>query len=331
CHLESSGRGPYEGAAVEVHEDGSVSVAVGVTSQGQGHETAFAQVVAGELGVAEEVVRVSGGDTRTFHHGLGTFGSRSAVMGGNAVRQAARSVAAQLTTLAAERLAVPAADLRLVGGTVRSLDGRSIPIGDLATLASPVPFHGGPSFSRRARHARATSDPGSVGRLTGGRSPYVGASAFFEASESVWGYAMHAATVAVDPDSCHIEVLRYLIVYDCGRVLDAAIVEEQLLGGFAQGTGDALYQAFSYDPEGRLRNRGFGDLLVPYASDVVRPELIRLESPTARNPLGVKGVGEAAIIGVPAAVASAVGDALGIQADVSPLTPVALYRLLSAR
>ncbi|MGH7912947.1 MAG: molybdopterin cofactor-binding domain-containing protein, partial [Candidatus Dormibacteraceae bacterium] len=158
CHLESSGRGPYEGAAVEVHEDGSVSVAVGVTSQGQGHETAFAHVVAGELGVDEEVVRVSGGDTRTFHHGLGTFGSRSAVMAGNAVLEAARSVADQLASLAAERLAVRAADLRLIRGTVRALDGRSIPIGDLATLASPVPFHGGPSFSRRARHARATSD-----------------------------------------------------------------------------------------------------------------------------------------------------------------------------
>jgi CO/xanthine dehydrogenase Mo-binding subunit len=144
----------------------------------------------------------------------------------------------------------------------------------------------------------------------------------------VFGFGMHAAIVEIDPDTCNLLIRRYVIVHDCGRVINPLVVDGQVRGGFAQGLGGAFYERIVYDDTGQIQNASFMDFLIPYATEVPEPELHHTETPSPNNELGVKGVGEAGVIPVSTVIANAVADALGRPIDSMPLSPWQLFDML---
>ncbi len=325
-YVEGTGVGPYEGAHVQVLVSGKVVASTAVPSQGQGHATVFAQVVADALGVDVADVEVHGGDTRRLQWGVGTFASRSAVMAGNAMHVAAGLVAEKAKRIASEQLEVDSADLELAGGEVRvrGTPDRAIPLSTLAVLSNPLRY----AFGGGAEMAtQFTPKPRQGPPLERGEQPGLEATGYYSPPGSAWASGAHAAYVHVDPDTYRLEILRYVAVHDCGRVINPLILEGQVQGGVAQGIGGAFYERLAYDEEGQLRNASFMEFLMPYSTEV--PELVigHLETPSPLNPLGVKGAGEAGVIPVGAVVASAVEDALGIPVTEMPLSPLRLFDL----
>jgi CO/xanthine dehydrogenase Mo-binding subunit len=328
CYVEGSGIGPYEGAVVKVHPDGTVTAATGLSTQGQGHETIFAQIAADELGVDPAAVQVTTGDTRRMGYGVGTFASRSAVVAGNAIRKAAVEVARQAAELGADVLEAAPEDIELTDGhvQVRGAPGTRIPIGQLAVIANPLRYAFGEQAqvaAQLAQRASANSDR----PLPEGRTPGLGTTEYFSPKSGVYGFGMHAAIVEIDRETHAARILRYVVVHDCGRIINPLIVDGQLYGGLTQGIGGALYERLAYDADGQLQNASFMDFLMPYATEALRPELHHTETPSPNNPLGVKGVGEAGIIPVSAVITNAIADALGRPIDRAPLSPVDLYEL----
>jgi aerobic carbon-monoxide dehydrogenase large subunit len=329
CYVEGTGVGPYEGAVVTLLPDGRATVATGLGSQGQGHETILAQIAADELGLPLERVEVTTGDTRRIGFGVGTFASRTAVMAGNAVLLAARQVRRLATDLAARTLEADPADVVLADGVARlaGAPDRAIPLGRLATISNPLRYAFGrdaQEAARLAQRAYAASDR----PLPEGSRPGLGAVEFYSPTSGVFAFGMHAAVVEVDRDTCDLRVRRYVVVHDCGRVVNPMIVEGQIHGGLAQGIGGAFYERMAYDEHGQLGNASFMDFLIPYATEVPAAELHHTETPSPWNPLGVKGVGEAGVIPVSAVVAGALEDALGVPVDEMPVAPRDLFDLL---
>ncbi len=336
-YVEGTGVGPYEGAHVRVETSGDVVVATGLTTQGQGHETVFAQIAAQELGVPIERVTVTTGDTRRFKYGVGTFASRSAVMSGNAVAAAARKVRAKALRLAAAALAADESELELADGEIvvrgfsssDGLPGPRIALATVAVLANPLRY----AFDEEAQ--RATQFSGQMGATPAGDGPPVAegeepgleATGWYSPIRSTFANGVHACVVETDPETAEIKVLRYCVVHDCGTIINPMIVEGQVHGGVAQGVGGALYERIVYDESGQLVNASFMDFLMPYASEVPRVETDHLTSPSPLNPLGVKGVGEAGIIPGHAVIASAVEDAEGFRIDRMPISPSELWEL----
>ncbi|HEY7446195.1 MAG TPA: molybdopterin cofactor-binding domain-containing protein, partial [Vicinamibacterales bacterium] len=314
CYVEGTGIGPYEGARVTVEPSGEVRVATGVGTQGQGHFTALAQIVAEVLGVDVEKVRVVTGDTRAFHWGTGTFASRGAVVAGTACHAAATAVREKILDLAARRLEVPKDKLVLSGGRVQigessGAPGQAIELGALAVEANPL---------------RGAVQPGS--------EPGLEATAYFGPDRGSTASGVHAMVVEVDPETCMVEIKRYIVVHDCGRLINPLIVEGQIQGGVAHGIGNAFYEQLVYDEHGQLLNASFMDYLLPTAADVPRVEMAHLETPSPFNPVGLKGVGEAGCIPTGALFAQAVEDALadyGIEIREIPLSPNRLYALIA--
>jgi CO/xanthine dehydrogenase Mo-binding subunit len=306
CFVEGSGIGPFEGAVVDVLADGTVTVASGLSSQGQGHETTFAQIAADEIGVRSQCVQVIVGDTRRIAHGIGTFASRGAVVGGSAVKNAAREVRERAVELAARTLEADPDDIVIEDGSavVRGSPASAIPLGRLAEMAR-------------------------IARLGADRSPGLGATNYHSPDGWTWGFGVHAVVVEIDRETCEVKILRYVILDDCGRVINPLVVKGQVIGAFAQGIGGALYEQIAYDDEGQIQNASFMDFLMPYATEVPRPELHHMETPSPRNELGIKGVGEAGILPVSAALASAVEDALGVPIERMPVTPAELFEMTS--
>ncbi|HEX6389754.1 MAG TPA: aerobic carbon-monoxide dehydrogenase large subunit, partial [Solirubrobacteraceae bacterium] len=281
CYVEGTGIGPYEGAAVNVLLDGSVTVASGMSSQGQGHETIFAQIAADELGVPLERVRVTTGDTRRLGWGVGTFASRTAVVAGNAVKKSAREVRRQAAELAARMLEADPEDLEFADGLVRVIGSPAsgIPLGQLAAIANPLRYAFGEESAAAAlltRRAYASQDV----PLPDGTTPGLNAIEYFSPKSGVFGYGMHAAEIEVDRVSCAVRILRYVVMHDCGTIINPAIVDGQLYGGLAQGIGGALYERIAYDEDGQLQNASFMDFLMPYATEVPEPELLHTETPS---------------------------------------------------
>ena len=329
CYVEGTGIGPYEGAAVNVLLDGSVTVASGMSSQGQGHETIFAQIAADELGVPLERVRVTTGDTRRLGWGVGTFASRTAVVAGNAVKKSAREVRRQAAELAARMLEADPEDLEFADGLVRVIGSPAsgITLGQLAAIANPLRYAFGEESAAAAlltRRAYASQDV----PLPDGTTPGLNAIEYFSPKSGVFGYGMHAAEIEVDRVSCAVRILRYVVMHDCGTIINPAIVDGQLYGGLAQGIGGALYERIAYDEDGQLQNASFMDFLMPYATEVPEPELLHTETPSPNNELGVKGVGEAGTIPVAATIANAISDALGKPIDRMPISPSQLHELM---
>ncbi|MFC4590372.1 aerobic carbon-monoxide dehydrogenase large subunit [Sphaerisporangium corydalis] len=327
CYVEGTGVGPYEGGHVQVTSDGRVHVSTGLTSQGQGHETVFAQIAATELGVPLDRVSVVTGDTRRFGYAVGTFASRAAVMSGNAIALACRKVRDKALRIAAEALEADPRDLEIEDGMVRVAGnpGASIALATVAVLSNPLRY----AFDEEAKRATQFSGAASMDRppVAEGEEPGLEGRDYYSPVRSTFASGMHAAIVETDPDTAEIKILRYAVVHDCGRLINPMIVEGQIHGGVAQGVGGALYERMVYDAHGQLLNASFMDFLMPYATEVPFIETAHLETPSPLNPLGIKGAGEAGVIPVSAVIAAAIEDAEGITIDRMPISPSELHEL----
>jgi len=309
-YIEGTGIGPYEGARVTVEPSGTVRLSTGVGTQGQGHFTTFAQIVAEVLGVEVGSVEVSTGDTREFHWGTGTFASRGAVVAGSACHAAAMKVREKILALAAPLVGVAESDLVVAGGAVHSRGdpAKAISLGDLARKANPL-----------------------RGAVAPGTEPGLEATAYFGPDRGNAASGVHAVIVEVDQETAAVEIKRYVVVHDCGTVINPLVVEAQVQGGVAHGIGNAFYEQLHFDRNGQLLNASFMDYLLPTALDVPTVEMDHVVSPSPLNPLGTKGVGEAGAIPTGAAFAQAIDDALahtGIEITEIPLSPGRLFELI---
>jgi CO/xanthine dehydrogenase Mo-binding subunit len=295
-----------------VQTSGTVTVVTGVGTQGQGHYTVLAQIAADQLGCEVAEVEVVTGDTDQFHWGSGTFASRGAVVAGNAVHAAAKEVRRRMLALAAKRFGVAADEVEVAGGGVRvaAAPDRFLGRGELASLANPL---------------RGAVEPGTEPGLEATRyfGPYRGATAS----------GVHAMILEVDPETLLVTVRDYVVVHDCGTVLNPLLVDGQVHGGVAQGIGNAFYEQLVYDDAGQLLNASFMDFLLPTSLDVPRIQVGHLETPSPLNELGSKGAGEAGAIPVGALFAQALEDALqvpGLEIREIPLNPCRLWELVEA-
>ncbi|HEV2146842.1 MAG TPA: xanthine dehydrogenase family protein molybdopterin-binding subunit [Longimicrobiaceae bacterium] len=311
-YIEGTGIGPYEGARVTVDPSGRVRVATGLGTQGQGHYTAFAQIVAEALDVEVERVHVVTGDTREFGWGTGTFASRGAVVAGSACHAAAVAVRGKVVAMAARLFGADEEQIEVAGGAVgvRGVPERTLTLGELARHANPL-----------------------RGAVKPGTEPGLEATAYFGPDHGSTASGVHAVVVEVDPETAMVKVLRYVVVHDCGRLINPVLVDGQVQGGVAHGIGNAFYEKLVYDESGQLLNASFMDYLLPTAMDVPRVEVAHMETPAPMNPLGLKGVGEAGAIPAGAAFAQAVEDALPeyrLEIREIPLSPNQLFTLLEA-
>jgi carbon-monoxide dehydrogenase large subunit len=330
CYVEGTGIGPYEGAHVRVEPSGKVFVATGLTTQGQGHPTTFAQIAAHALGCDPAQVTVVTGDTRKFNWGAGTYASRGIVTSGNAIHTAALKVREKALRLAADLLEASPLDLEMTDGKVRvrGVPGKELTLGGLATVANPIRYAYG---KEAAEAALKLVKPREGAVLAEGEEPGLEASGFYAPPCSTFASGCHAAIVEVDPVTGLVTILRYVVQHDCGRMVNPMIVEGQIRGGVAQGIGGSFYERIVYDPNGQPLTTTFMDFLMPTAMEVPGVEIDHLETPSPLNPLGIKGVGEAGAIPGPALMAEAVEDALGpfgVRIREMPLSPSRLRELV---
>jgi len=310
--VETTGVGPYEGGRVTVEASGKISVATGVGTQGQGHFTSFAQIVADQLGVSPRDVRLVTGDTSEFHWGTGTFASRGSVVAANAIHAAAKSVRAKVLKLASKVLETPEEQLELVDGQVRVADTpqKSIGLGELAVLANPL---------------RGAVEPGT--------EPGLESTDYYGPQYGAVANGSHAMIIEVDPETMMVDIKRYVAVEDCGTMLNPLIVDGQVHGGVALGIGNSYYEQLIYDENGQLLNASLADYLIPTAFEIPRMEVGHEETKSPLNELGSKGAGEAGCIPTPALFAQALEDALanyGIEITETPMSPNKLFELLKS-
>ena len=301
CFVEKSGLGPWEYARVEIDPSGEVVVYTGAADLGQGVETVLSQVVADALPIDIERVRVVHGDTAQIPYGGGSYASRGTVLGCNSAVVAVGEVRKKLLQLAAVALQADEKDLSIEKNCVEKKGaGASVPFVDLAKLAAPNTA------------------------LPLGIKPGISGEGFFRAEHMAYPYGVHMALVEVDQETGFLKIHKYQIAYDIGRAINPMLVEGQLVGGMAQGLGGALLEEFVYDSEGQLLTGSFMDYLLPSSMEVPPVEIVLTEdAPSPLNPLGVKGVGEGGTVGVGAALANAVCNALGGKVEIKrlPLTP----------
>lgn len=312
-YVEGTGIGPYEGARVTVEASGKVSLVTGVGTQGQGHYTAFAQVVAEQIGVDIKDIRVETGDTRKFHWGTGTFASRGAVVAGNACHAAAVAVRKKILKMASNILEVAEDDLLLEDGQVqvKGVPQSAIKLGDLAVQANPL---------------RGAVQPGT--------EPGLEAVAYFGPERGATASGVHAMLLEIDRETMMVDIKRYIVVHDCGTVINPMILEGQIQGGVAQGIGNAFYEELHFSDNGELVNASFMDYLLPTALDVPPIETDHIETPSPLNPLGVKGAGEAGAIPTGALFAQAIEDALSdldLEILEIPLSPNRLFEIIGKK
>jgi aerobic carbon-monoxide dehydrogenase large subunit len=297
----------HEAAAVRVDPSGTVRVALSFPSQGQGHETTMAQIVAETLQVPLERVRVERVDTGAGPHGSGTFASRASVAGGGAVLAAAEGVRDSASAVAAALLEAAAGDIELASGRfhVRGTT-RAVTFEDVARAASHVPS-------------------GKAGLLT----PGLECVHYFDPPAATFSNAAHLAVVEVDGDTGAVRILRYIVAEDCGRLLNPMIVDGQIHGALAQGVGGAFLEHAAYDQEGQPLAATLMDYLIPTAEEMPKIEIVHLEHPAPGRPGGWKGMGEGGTIGSPAALANAVSDAIGAEVVQLPMTLERIRALLA--
>ena len=308
-HVEGSGYGPYEAAKVRIDGSGQVTVACGSSPQGQSHETVLAQVCAEVLDIAPEAILVRTGDTSLLPYGGGTFGSRSAVTAGNAVYLAATKLRSRVKEVAAEVLSVAADRLVLQDGRIfdPADQGKALTFHDLARAATPG--------------SGLTSAPG------------LEADGYFVPPTVTFASGTHIAIVEVDPGLASVAVRQYLVVDDCGTMLNPMVVDGQQHGGVAHGIGNALLEEACYDTDGQFTSGSFLDYLLPTATEIPHIKVVHQSHPSPLNPLGVKGTGEGGATSPPAAILNAVADALKpLQLELGeiPLSPLRLFLELEA-
>jgi aerobic carbon-monoxide dehydrogenase large subunit len=296
-----------EAATVTVDADATVRCAVSFPTQGQGHATTIAQLVADRLGLGLEDVRLERADTAESPRGSGTFASRGTVAMLGSAAVAADQVGVKLRALAAHRLEAAAHDVELSGGRafVRGFPDRSVALAEIARMAYSPPRGG----------------------LPDGMAPGLAATVYCDLPGPTFSGAVHVAVVEVDPATGRVAVKRYALVEDCGRVINPMIVEGQIHGAVAQGIGEALLESVVYDGDGQLLTATLMDYALPRADDLPSFEVGHLETPSPLTPGGVKGMGEGGTIGAPATIANAVADAvrhLGVQITTLPIRPESL-------
>jgi carbon-monoxide dehydrogenase large subunit len=303
----------YESANLRFDPSGRVTLFCGTHSQGQAHETVLAQIAADELGVPFEHVTVRQGDTSETPYGWGAWGSRVAVTGGGAVILASRKLAAKIRRVAGHLLEVSPEDIELQDGRarVKGVPNRDISIADLA---------------KRAIFTAAADIPA-------GEEPGLDATHYYEPPPVTFPNATHIAVVEVDVETGAVQVLRYVVVEDCGKIINPMVVDGQVSGGVAQGFGGAMLEHLVYDENGQLLTTSFMDYLLPSALDVPPIEIDHIETPSPYVPGGFKGAGEGGAIAPWGALANAVTDALqpfGALAAELPLSPERVRRLAAA-
>jgi len=311
--VESTGIGPFEGASVQVDRTGGVLLMTGSGPQGQGHETSLAQVCADTLGVPLEKISFAAADTEAVPFGIGTIASRMATVAAPAVLAAAGKVRDKALTLAAGMLEARPDDLTIEEGKifVKGAPGKSVTLAEVATLA--------------AGHIAMP--------MPGGISPGLEATEYFNVKGTPFASSTNVAVVEVDPETGGVKVLRYVIVHDCGRVINPLIVDGQIHGGVVHGLGNTLYEDVLCDPAGQPLAASFMDYLIPTAAECPPIEVGHVESPTPHNPLGIKGCGESGTISACGTLAAAVEDALapfGVRIRDLPLNPERLRLLVAA-
>ena len=298
-----------DGATLRLEPSGAVTVLVGVTDQGQGTPTAFAQIVADELGVSPDAVAVRSGDTALMPYGGGTWASRGMPIGGSATLLASRALADKIRHVAATLLEADARDIELADGRarVRDVPDRGMTLADLA----------------RTVHFRSNE--------LKGLEPSLDATVHFTNAQP-WTFTngAHLAVVEIDTETGRVSVLRYVAVDDCGRVVNPALVEGQIAGGVAQGLGGALMEHCAYDDAGQPLCGTLMDYAVPTAADVPPLELHHLETPAPSIAGGYKGAGEAGTTGAPAAILNAVNDALAPLGAMITDQPITAERIVRA-
>jgi CO/xanthine dehydrogenase Mo-binding subunit len=310
--MDKSGLGVYETAEVEIGHDGGARLLIGGASSGQGIETVMAQIAGDVLTVPLERIDVVHGDTDLIPDGVGSWSSRSTVIGGSAVLRAAEATREKAIRVAAELLEASADDLVLSDARVhvRGSGGAGLELGQIAVACDAV--------SSRER----------------GEQPGLGAREIYVDPMMNYPYGVALCQVELDPSTGAIEVGRYFVAYEVGRAVNPALLRGQIVGGVVQGLGGALFEELVYDEAGQPRTTSFMDYLMPGATETPISSgcLICEDAPTPTNPLGAKGAGESGIMAVGAAVAGAVSDALGAPSAVTrlPLTPEAVLSLIAA-
>ena len=303
-YVEGTGLGPFEGVTVRVLPNGKVAVATGATTQGQGTRTTLSQIVADEVSCRIEDIVMTVGDTAAISQGVGAFASRQAINAGSSALIAGANVRKQIIALAARLLGLPEPDIEVEDGraTARGGNKPSITFGELARAAQGMP---GFSFAVE-------------------QTPGLEHTAYFTPPQASYCNGTHIAEVAVDPFTGGVRLLRYTVAHDSGRIINPLIVDGQVQGGVAHGIGNALFEQMKYNQGAQPLTTTFQDYLLPTALDVPGCDIEHVETPNPLNPLGVKGAGEGGTIPAPAAIISAVEDALsafGVRFTEMPLTP----------
>ncbi len=306
---EGWGAAMWESANIRVHLTGKVVLTIGTSSHGQGHETTMAQIVAQELGVPLDDVIVQHSDTQGTPFGYGTYGSRSAAVGGTAALKASRKIIEKGKKFAAHILEASPDDIEFADGvfSVRGSPDKSKTIAEIA-------FAGDLGFD-----------------LPEGVEPFLDETSYFDATNNTFPFGTHVAIVEVDEETGKVELVRYIAVDDVGKKINPLIVDGQIHGGIAQGVGQALWEGAVYANDGQLLSGSMLDYALPRASWLPDFELDETVTPSPDNPLGVKGVGETGTIASPPAVVNAVVDALsplGIRHIDMPLTPATVWRAM---
>ena len=309
-YVKGTGRGPFEAVTVRVSPSGRVSLITGATAIGQGTRTMLAQICADSLGVDPASIEIVMGDTGAIAMGIGASASRQAVNAGSSALVASREVADKLRALAAGRLEAAPDDIELADGRARVRGVAALSVG-FAELANAV--YGTPGYA-----------------LPAGASPGLEASAALPFDALSYANGCHVAEIEVDPETGHVAILRYVVVHDCGRMINPLIVDGQVRGGVAHGIGNAMLERIAFDRDAQPLTATLADYMIPGATDLPPIDVRHLESPTAHNPLGVKGVGESGTVPAAAAVAAAVEDALApfaVEVTEIPIRPDALARM----
>ncbi len=324
--IESSGAAPsavvgtlgsvvgfWEMASIRVHPSGKVSVLTGSHTHGQGHETTFAQITADELGIPVENIEIVHGDTMAVTQGMGTYGSRSTAVGGTAIVNAAKKIRAKAVRLAAHQLEAAEEDM------VYDQD------------QGKVHVKGSPDKAMTLDQIAFAAYQGH--KLPAGMEPGLEDIAYYDPGNFTFPSAAHIVQVEIDRDTGQVTIQRYVAVDDCGKIINPLVISGQVMGGIAQGVGQALWEQGAYDESGQLLSGSLLDYAVPRADQFPTVEMGRVETPSPVNPLGVKGVGEMGTITSTPAVANAVMDALaplGISHVDIPLTPEKIWRAMQS-
>jgi carbon-monoxide dehydrogenase large subunit len=313
-YVEDTGLGPYEGARLEILTTGEVVVEVGAGAQGQGHRTVMAQIVSHHLGVDPGRIRIHGGDTGRYAHGIGTVASRSGQTSAAVVHVAAQELSAVVRKVAAAKLEAASEDIVLTEGKamVAGQPGSEIALGDLAAGLQPK-----------------------LGAmlLDGQQRPGLSVESVLPFGGLAFTYGTHVAEVEIDPDTGQIEVVGYVVVHDCGTILNPMIVDGQIDGGVAHGLGNALMERVHYTESGQPSTTTFMDYQIMTAAEMPPLTKVHFETPSPTNPLGAKGAGEGGTIPAAAAVVSAIEHALSDREVVINHYPVSsewVYRAVNS-